>query len=112
MESGVPRDWTPVLDVHPTAFRPDPPPEYAWLKLAFSIRHVSRQFLEFRYDPSGCALTDEELGLFADDRRRRGTGIVPSRRWNRPSMPESGPLLPFYNRAPPRIPFPQPVAYP
>jgi hypothetical protein len=63
MEPGIPRDWTPVLDVHPTAFRPDPLPGYAWLQFPDRIREVGRQFLEFWYDPPGCALTDDELGL-------------------------------------------------
>jgi hypothetical protein len=53
----------PVLDVHPTAFRPDPLPGYAVLQFPDRAREVSRQLLEFWYDPPGCALTDEELGL-------------------------------------------------
>jgi hypothetical protein len=53
----------PVLDVHPTALRPDALPGYAWLQFPDRIREVSRGYLEFWYDPPGCALTDEELGL-------------------------------------------------
>lgn len=60
---GIPSEWTPVLDVHPTAFQPDALPGYAWLLLADRIREVHRQCLEFWYDPPGCALTDEELQL-------------------------------------------------
>jgi hypothetical protein len=52
-----------VLDVHPTAFRPDPLPGWVWLQLPDRIREVSRGHLEFWYDPPGCALTDEELDL-------------------------------------------------
>ena len=63
LEPGIPREWTPVLDVHPTAFRPDPLPGYCWLQTPQRILTVSRQFLEFWYDPPGCALTDEELEL-------------------------------------------------
>ena len=53
----------PVLDVHPTAFRPDALPGYTWLQLPDRMREVHRQCLEFWYDPPGCALTDEELDL-------------------------------------------------
>jgi hypothetical protein len=63
MEPGIPREWTPVLDIHQTAFHPEPLPGYAWLQLPGKIRAVGRQFLEFWYDPPGCALTDEELSL-------------------------------------------------
>jgi hypothetical protein len=63
MEAGLPREWTPVLDVHPTAFRPDPLPGYVFLQIPDRVREVRRQFLEFWYDPPGCALTDEELDL-------------------------------------------------
>jgi hypothetical protein len=63
MEPGIPREWTPVLDVHPTALRPDCLTGYAWLQFPDRIREVHRQFLEFWYDPPGCALTDEELTL-------------------------------------------------
>lgn len=52
-----------VLDVHPTAFRPDALPGYAWLQFPDRIREASRGVLEFWYDPPGCALTDEELDL-------------------------------------------------
>jgi hypothetical protein len=62
-DPGIPREWTPVLDVHPTASRPDPLPGWAWLQLPDRIREVSRGYLEFWYDPPGCALTDEELEL-------------------------------------------------
>lgn len=51
------------LDIHPTAFHPEPLPGYAWLQLPDRVRAVGRQFLEFWYDPPGCALTDEELSL-------------------------------------------------
>jgi hypothetical protein len=61
--SGIPDEWTPVLDAHPAAFRPDPLPGYVWLQLPDRIREVHRQCLEFWYDPPGCALTDEELDL-------------------------------------------------
>jgi hypothetical protein len=60
---GIPSEWTPVLDVHPAAFRPDSLPGYVWLQLPDRIREVHRQCLEFWYDPPGCALTDEELEL-------------------------------------------------
>jgi hypothetical protein len=60
---GIPSEWTPILDVHPSAFRPDPLPAYVWLQLPDRIREVHRQCLEFWYDPPGCALTDEELEL-------------------------------------------------
>ena len=63
IEHGLPREWTPVLDVHPTAYRPDPLPGYAWLQFPERIREVRRQLLEFWYEPPGCALTDEELAL-------------------------------------------------
>ena len=63
IEHGLPREWTPVLDVHPTAYRPDALPGYAWLQFPDRVREVRRQLLEFWYDPPGCALTDEELGL-------------------------------------------------
>jgi hypothetical protein len=62
-DPGIPREWTPVLDVHPTAHRPDPLPGWVWLQLPDRIREVSRGYLEFWYDPPGCALTDEELQL-------------------------------------------------
>jgi hypothetical protein len=62
-DPGTPREWTPVLDVHPTAYRPDPLPGYAWLQLPDRIREVRRGYLEFWYDPPGCAFTDEELDL-------------------------------------------------
>jgi hypothetical protein len=60
---GIPRDWTPVLDVQPAAFQPDALPGYVWLQLPDRVREVQRQCLEFWYDPPGCALTDEELEL-------------------------------------------------
>ena len=63
MEPGIPREWTPVLDVHPTALRPDCITGYCWLKFPDRIREVHRKFLEFWYDPPGCALTDQELAL-------------------------------------------------
>ncbi|MGH7498689.1 MAG: hypothetical protein ACREL3_07550 [Gemmatimonadales bacterium] len=64
MDPGIPREWTPVLDVHPSALRPDCLPHYAWLQFPDGrVREVHRQFLEFWYDPPGCALTDQELGL-------------------------------------------------
>src|SRR5437773_11611339 len=63
MEPGIPREWTPVLDVHPSALRPDRITGYAWLKLPDRVREVHRRFLEFWYDPPGCGLTDEELAL-------------------------------------------------
>ena len=47
----------------PTAYRPDPLPGYAWLQLPDRVREVHRGYLEFWYDPPGCALTDEELDL-------------------------------------------------
>jgi hypothetical protein len=72
---GIPGEWTPVLDVHPTACRPDPLQEYAWLQFPDRIREVHRGFLEFWYDPPGCALTDEELGLL---RRIAMAGELPS----------------------------------
>ena len=59
----MPREWAPVLDIHPTAYQPDPLPGWVWLQLPDRIREVSRAQLEFRYDPPGCALTDEELEL-------------------------------------------------
>jgi hypothetical protein len=62
-DPGIPREWTPVLDVHPTAYLPDPLPGYAWLQLPDRIREVHRGYLEFWYDPPGCALTDEELHM-------------------------------------------------
>jgi hypothetical protein len=52
-----------VLDVHPTAYQPDPLPGWVWLQLPDRIREVSHGHLEFWYDPPGCALTDEELQL-------------------------------------------------
>lgn len=63
MEPGIPREWTPVLDVHPTALRPDCITGYCWLHFPDRVREVHRKFLEFWYDPPGCALTDEELAL-------------------------------------------------
>lgn len=63
MEPGIPRDWTPVLDVHPTALRPDCITGYCWLQFSDRVREVHRRFLEFWYDPPGCALTDDELAL-------------------------------------------------
>jgi len=60
---GIPREWTPVLDIHPSAFRPDALPGYVWLQLPDRIREVHRQCLEFWYDPPGCGLTNEELEL-------------------------------------------------
>jgi hypothetical protein len=60
---GIPREWTPILDDHPTAFQPDALPGYVWLQLPDRIREVHRQCLEFWHDPPGCALTDEELDL-------------------------------------------------
>ncbi len=63
MEPGIPRDWTPVLDVHPTALRPDCITGYCWLQYPHGVKEVRRTFLEFWYDPPGCALTDEELAL-------------------------------------------------
>ena len=63
IEHSLPREWTPVLDVHPTAFRPDALPGYAWLQFPERVREVRRQLLEFWYEPPGCALTDEELAL-------------------------------------------------
>ena len=41
--------------------RPDPLPGYAWLQLPDRIREVSRGYLEFWYDPPGCALSDNYL---------------------------------------------------
>jgi hypothetical protein len=42
---GILSEWTPILDVHPAAFRPDPLPGYVWLQLltasAKSIASVS-----------------------------------------------------------------------
>lgn len=73
MEPGIPPDWTPVVDVNPTSLRPDPLPGYAWLQLPDRIRHVERRFLEFWYDPPGCALTDEEVSLL----RRIASAEVP-----------------------------------
>ena len=52
-----------MLDVHPTAPRPDPLPGYAWLQVNERIRAVPRRSLEFWYEPPGCALTDAELTL-------------------------------------------------
>ncbi len=63
MDHGIPREWTPVLDVHPSALRPDCLTGYCWLQFPDRVREVHRTFLEFWYDPPGCALTDEELGL-------------------------------------------------
>jgi hypothetical protein len=84
----------PVLDVHPTALRPDALPGYAWLQFPDRIREVSRGYLEFWYDPPGCALTDEELGLLrtiaaadapvmfqADPLEPRAPGSVGARPW-------------------------------
>ena len=63
-EPGIPREWNAwVLDSHPSAFRPDPLPGYAWLQFADRVREVHRQWLEFGYEPPGVALTDEELAL-------------------------------------------------
>ncbi|MGH7498114.1 MAG: hypothetical protein ACREL3_04610 [Gemmatimonadales bacterium] len=64
----------PVFDGHPTAIRPDCLPSYVWLQFPDGrVREVHRSFLEYWYDPPGCALTDQELGLLrriaaADDR--------------------------------------------
>jgi hypothetical protein len=63
----------PVLNVHPSAHRPDPLPGWVWLQLPDRIREVSRGYLEFWYDPPGCALTDEELHLL----RRIATADAP-----------------------------------
>jgi hypothetical protein len=63
MEPGIPRDWVDVLDVHPTALRPDCIAGYCWLQFPDRVREVHRKFLEFWYDPPGCALTDDELAL-------------------------------------------------
>jgi hypothetical protein len=46
-----------------SALRPDCLTGYAWLQFPDRIREVHRQWLEFWYDPPGCALTDEELAL-------------------------------------------------
>jgi hypothetical protein len=59
----TPREWMPVLDVHPTALRPDALPGYAWIQFPDRTREVSRGYLEFWYDPPGWTLTDEELSL-------------------------------------------------
>jgi hypothetical protein len=59
----IPTEWTPVLDIHPSAFHPDALPGYVWLQLPDRVREVHRQCLEFWYDSAGCALTDEELEL-------------------------------------------------
>jgi hypothetical protein len=61
--SGLLRQWTPVIDAHPTAFCPDPLPNYVWLQFPDRVREVRREWLEFWYDPPGCALTDEELAV-------------------------------------------------
>ena len=63
IEPGLPHEWFPVLDVHPTDARPDPLPGYVWLQVSERIRAVPRRALEFWYDPPGCALTDAELAL-------------------------------------------------
>jgi hypothetical protein len=63
MAPGLPHEWLPVLDVHPTEARPDPLPNYVWLQLGERIRAVPRRALEFWYDTPGCALTDAELTL-------------------------------------------------
>ena len=63
LEPGIPKEWTPVLDVHPTALRPDCLTGIAWIQFPDRVREVHRQYLEFWYDPPGCALTDVELGL-------------------------------------------------
>jgi hypothetical protein len=63
MEPHLPREWTPVLDVHPSALRPDCLPAYCWLQFPDRVREVHRRNLEFWYEPPGCALTDEELAL-------------------------------------------------
>lgn len=74
MEPGLPATWMPVLDVHPTAIRPDCLTNYAWLEFPdHRVIEVHRSFLEFWHDPPGCALTDQELALLrgiaaADDR--------------------------------------------
>jgi len=60
---GLPREWTPVIDAHPTALITDPLPNHVWLRCADKIREVHRQHSEFWYDPPGCALGDEELRL-------------------------------------------------
>ena len=73
MEPGIPRDWTPVVDVHPTALRPDCITGYCWLQFSDRVREVHRRHLEFWYDPPGCALTDEELALL----RRLGAADEP-----------------------------------
>ncbi len=52
-----------MLDVHPTAYRPDALPGYAWLQFSDRVREVRRELLEFWYEPPGCALIDEELAL-------------------------------------------------
>lgn len=70
---GIPSEWTSVLDAHPTAFRLDPLPGYVWLQLPDRVREVHRQWLEFWYDPPGCALNDEELELL----RRIGSASAP-----------------------------------
>ena len=62
-----------MLDVHSTAFTPDPLPGYVWLHLPDRIREVHRGYLEFWYDSPGCALTDEELDLL----RRIGAAEEP-----------------------------------
>lgn len=63
MEHSAPKDWTPVLDVHPNDIHPDPLSGYVWLQFPERIRLVRRRFLEFWYGPPGVALTDQELGL-------------------------------------------------
>ncbi len=63
LEPGIPREWTPVLDVHPTALRPDCLTGYAWLQFPDRVCEVHRRSLEFWYQRPGCALTDEELAL-------------------------------------------------
>ena len=65
--------WCDVLDIHPTAHKPDCLSGYAWVQLPDRIREVHRGLLEFWYDPPGCALTDEELALL----RRVATAVEP-----------------------------------
>jgi hypothetical protein len=43
LEPGIPKEWTPVIDVHPQAFRPDPLTGYAWLQFPDRIREIHRQ---------------------------------------------------------------------
>ena len=57
--------WHDVLDVHPTAHRPDCLTGHAWLQLPDRICEVHRGLLEFWYDAPGCALTDEESLSYA-----------------------------------------------